>query len=247
MNNILFDTHSHIDLLKDFDETIVKIEDKKIYTIAVTNLPPLYTKLNSRLNSKYIKPALGFHPELIEQYQKYIPEMWDLLPKAKYIGEIGLDFKIASNSKKLQINFFEELIFRCNDLGKKILTIHSRGSADEVVSIIGDRFNGKYILHWYSGRIITMNKAILNGAYFSVNYAMFNSESGKKIIKNIPDNRLLIESDAPFIKLNKNKYFNTTDIEKIIIKLAEIRNISIDDMSIILSNNFKNILVNRDE
>ncbi len=241
MDDFLFDTHAHLDLLKSFDYTIEEIEKKKIYTIAVTNLPILYERLCSKINSKYIKPALGFHPELIEQYQKYIPEMWRLLPQARYIGEVGLDFKIGKDSKVLQTRFFEELIVRCNDLGGKILTVHSRGSANEVISIIGNTFNSKYILHWYSGSIKDLNIALCNGAYFSINYAMVNSSSGKKIIENIPNERLLLESDSPFVLINK-KAFSTLEVDKIIIKLAIIKNISFEKMLQILYNNFKNIL-----
>lgn len=79
MTNFLFDTHAHLDLSANFNEEVNSIEKLKIYTIAVTNLPPLYIKFKSRIESKYIKPALGFHPELIEKYQKYIPQMWSLL------------------------------------------------------------------------------------------------------------------------------------------------------------------------
>lgn len=241
MNDFLFDTHSHLDLLKNFDYTIEEIEKKKIYTIAVTNLPVLYEKLSSKINSKYIKSALGFHPELIEKYQKYIPEMWKLLPEARYVGEVGLDFKVAKNSKVLQTQFFEELIFRCNDLGGKILTVHSRGSANEVISIIGNNFNSKFILHWYSGSIKDLNIAVSNGAYFSVNYAMVISSSGRKIIENIPNERLLLESDSPFILIDK-KPFSTLEIDKVVNKLAKTKNISFEEMLHILYNNFKEIL-----
>lgn len=241
MNDFLFDTHSHLDLLKNFDYTIEEIEKKKIYTIAVTNLPILYEKLSSKINSKYIKSALGFHPELIEKYQKYIPEMWKLLPEARYVGEVGLDFKVANNSKVLQTQFFEELIFRCNDLGGKILTVHSRGSANEVISIIGNNFNSKFILHWYSGSIKDLNIAVSNGAYFSVNYAMTISSSGQKIIENIPNERLLLESDSPFILIDK-KPFSTLEIDKVVNKLAKTKNISFEEMLHILYNNFKEIL-----
>ncbi len=242
MSNFLFDTHSHIDLIKDFDFTVSEIEKRKIYTIAVTNLPPLYKKLNSKLSSKYIKPALGFHPELLEQYQKYIPEMWELLPDVKYIGEVGLDFKVSLDSKLIQINFFEELIKRCNELGGKILTIHSRGSAEDIVSIIGKNFNSKYILHWYSGNLKTLNDALNNGAYFSINYAMTNSISGQKIISNIPNEKLLLESDAPFIMLNKALPFSTLNIDKIVFRLAELKKVEYDEMLAILYQNFKKIL-----
>lgn len=241
MNNFLFDTHSHLDLLKSFDFTIEEIEKKKIYTIAVTNLPVLYEQLSNKVNSKYIKPALGFHPELLEQYQKYIPEMWRLLPEARYIGEVGLDFKVAKNSKVIQTHFFEELVLKCDNLGGKILTIHSRGSANDVISIIGNKFNSKYILHWYSGNIKDLNIAVSNRAYFSINYAMVISSSGQKIIENIPIERLLLESDSPFVLINK-KPFSTLEIDKVVIKLAAIKNLSFEEMLNILYSNFKELL-----
>lgn len=241
MSDFLFDTHSHLDLLKSFDYTVQEIEKKKIYTIAVTNLPVLYQKLTEKINSKYIKPALGFHPELIDEYKKYIPEMWKLLPDARYIGEVGLDFKVGKDSKDLQTQFFEELIQRCHALGGKILTIHSRGSANDVISIIGNHFNGKYILHWYSGNIKDLQIAVLNGAYFSINYAMVISSSGQKIIESIPNERLLLESDSPFVLINK-KPFSTLEIDKVVTKLAHIKNLSFEEMLHILYGNFKRLL-----
>jgi len=86
INHHFYDTHCHLDLFQDFDNTVNEIELNQIYTIAVTNLPILYSKLINRVNSKYIRPALGFHPELLFQYRQYIPDMWRLLPEAKYIG-----------------------------------------------------------------------------------------------------------------------------------------------------------------
>ncbi len=243
MTNFLFDTHAHLDLSTNFNEEVNSIEKLKIYTIAVTNLPPLYTKFKSRIESKYIKPALGFHPELIEKYQKYIPQMWNLLDEAKYIGEVGLDYKVAINSKAIQLSFFESLIHKCNDLGGKVLTIHSRNSVDDVLSIIGSRFNSKFILHWYSGNLKNIDVAVANGAYFSINNAMFNSNNGVKIINHVPTDRLLLESDYPFV-MNKNKTsFRVTDINETAHNLAILRNKDYDEMLKILNTNFRKILV----
>ncbi|MEQ7802142.1 TatD family hydrolase [Pedobacter sp. ASV1-7] len=238
MNNFLFDTHSHLDLVKDFDNVVSEIEQKKIYTIAVTNLPVLYKKMLHRINSKYIKPALGFHPELVGQYQKYISDMWAYLPEAKYIGEVGIDLKVSKTSGVIQTHFFEELIYRCNHLGGKILTIHSRGSADEVVKIIGDGFNGSFILHWYSGSTKTLERAVENGAYFSINYSMINSVSGQKLILRIPNDRLLIESDTPFVVV-QNKVFDTLLVDEIVKGLANLKGIAYADMLTILCANFR--------
>ncbi|MCK9412629.1 MAG: TatD family hydrolase [Prolixibacteraceae bacterium] len=237
----LYDTHFHLDLFKSRDEIIKEIDENQIYTIAVTNLPILFTKLKNSLSNKFIRPALGFHPELLSQYNHQIPLMWSQLNETKYIGEVGLDFKTGKDFKELQISFFTELIERCNILGNKILTVHSRQSASEVISIIGARFNGKIILHWFSGNKATLIKAIYNGYYFSINYSMVNSNSGKELIKLIPLERLLLETDAPFVKFN-NKPFTPTNIKVIVKELAIILNLDQLKMSSILWSNFKTLI-----
>jgi TatD DNase family protein len=239
----LYDTHFHLDLQKSRNDILNEIEANKIYTIAVTNLPPLYEKLNKEINSKYVKIALGFHPELISQYKKYIPDMWKLLSDAKYIGEVGIDLKTNKESKDLQISFFENLIEKCSNIGDKILSVHSRMAASEVVSIIGNKFNGKVILHWYSGTKQAQMQAINNGFFFSVNYAMLSSDSGKKIVANIPNDRLLIETDSPFIKI-ANQIFNPLNIRKIVEGIAKIKEENGENMQNILWNNFLNLTSN---
>lgn len=244
MSKNLHDTHFHLDLYNEnFFSVANKIEHEKIYTIAVTNLPPLYIHLVKKLkdNYKYIRPSLGFHPELIGTYYKLIPKMWELLPQARYIGEVGLDYKTGNNCKLEQIKFFQTLIEKCNKLGGKILTIHSRRSAEDIVSIIGSDFNSKYILHWYSGSIKTLRAAIKNGAYFSINYSMTNSVSGKKIIKEIPVERLLLESDGPFIKYKEEVFIPSHNIHTV-TNLSKLLNIPQDQMIGIVNKNFRSIL-----
>lgn len=241
----LHDTHFHLDLFnKELFSIAKKIEAEKIYTIAVTNLPPLYTQLKQKLGSnyKYIRPALGFHPELIEEYYKLIPKMWELLPEARYIGEVGLDYKVGYNFKSKQISFFETLIEKCNELGGKILTIHSRRSADDIMSIIGSDFNGKFILHWYSGNLNTLKKAIDNNAFFSINYPMTQSISGRKIISAIPTDKLLLESDGPFTKF-ENNHFTPNENKRIVIELSKILNIDNNTLSDLLHANFKSLIL----
>ncbi|MCT4643620.1 MAG: TatD family hydrolase [Carboxylicivirga sp.] len=241
MANHLHDTHFHLDLFKPVNEILNEIETNKVYTIAVTNLPVLFKKLNEQITSKYIRPALGFHPELLLQYKHHIPQMWELLPETRYIGEVGLDFKTGKDFKELQVSFFTELIDRCNQLEGKIVTIHSRQSADVVTSIIGGNFKGKIILHWYSGTKSTLKQAIGNGYFFSINYSMVNSKNGINIIKEIPIDRILLETDAPFIKFN-NEPFRPTDIPKIISRLADILEMNYEQINSILWSNFNALI-----
>ncbi|AHW60631.1 TatD DNase family protein [Draconibacterium orientale] len=241
MDSYLYDTHFHLDLFNSINDVVKEIEENKIYTIAVSNLPVLYSKLKQNISSKYIRPALGFHPELLFQYKHHIPQMWPLLHEAKYIGEVGLDFKTGKDFKELQVSFFTELIERCNQIGGKILTIHSRQSADEITSIIGASFNGKVIMHWYSGNKMTLKQAIKNGYFFSINYSMVKSNSGKELIKMIPLDKLLLETDAPFTKYDKQP-FTPKDIKYIVEELSILLGIDNVRMSSILWSNFKRLI-----
>lgn len=244
MNNHLHDTHFHLDLFNEnFFSVANRIEQEKIFTIAVTNLPPLYKNLVKKLqgNYKYIRPSLGFHPELIGEYHTLIPQMWDLLPDVKYVGEVGLDYKTGNTFKTKQKIFFETLIEKCHNLGGKILTIHSRKSAEDIVSIIGNEFNSKFILHWYSGSIKTLGLAIENGAYFSINYSMTKSVSGQKIITEIPLERILLESDGPFIKYRKELFIPSYNMHTV-DNLSKLLNISQEKTLNIVNRNFKSIL-----
>lgn len=193
----LYDTHFHLDLQKDRAAAICEIEENRIYTIAVTSLPDLYRKEITEIKSKYVRIALGFHPELIHQYKTQISLMWDMLPEVRYVGEVGLDL-VDKSSEKEQKAFFNELVERCRYDSNKIFTIHSRRAVDKVLEILGDNYRFKAILHWFSGNRTELEKAIERRCYFSVNGPMMKSKKFLDMLQLIPSNRLLIETDSPF-------------------------------------------------
>lgn len=203
----LYDTHFHLDLQKNRSAVIREIEQNKIYTIAVTNLPDLYRKELCEIKSKHIRQALGFHPELVHQYKNQIHLMWDLLPEARYIGEVGLDFVDLTHQQE-QVAFFCELIERCRYDEKKILTIHSRRAVSKVLEIIGHNFQFKPIIHWFTGNREELQEAIGRGCYFSVNGAMLGTKRFLDLLPIIPPDKILLETDSPFTFLNRT-YTNT--------------------------------------
>lgn len=228
----LYDTHFHLDLQKDRTAAIREIEENRIYTIAVTNLPDLYRKESGEIASKYIRFALGFHPELIHQYKGQIPLMWELLPEARYIGEVGLDF-VDVTHKNEQLVFFSELIERCRYDNNKIITIHSRLAVRQVLDIIGDNFRFKPILHWFTSSKKELLNAIEKGFYFSVNKSMMNTKKFQSMLALIPKERLLLETDSPFISF---PYSHHDTLNKICQLIKEEK----EDVN--MWNNFKSIL-----
>ncbi len=89
----LFDTHCHLDLYPDYAALINEIEQEQIYTIAVTNAPSVFRQCATLTRKcKYIRAALGLHPELVMQRFRELDMMIEMLSETRYIGEVGLDY-----------------------------------------------------------------------------------------------------------------------------------------------------------
>ena len=241
---MLFDTHLHLDLFEDPKEIIKSIESRKCYSIAVTNLPKVFMSTKELCeDSKYVRPALGYHPELAHKFNNQFEEFYELLSETRYVGEIGIDnMRKTVDDFNTQKRIFEKIIGACADQKDKILTIHSRRAEKDVISIVGNSFPGKAILHWYSGSISDLEKAVSYGFYFSINSAMTQSKNGINIIKNIPLNRLLLESDSPFIGVDKNSV-KPYDMKLIIANISNIKQLSSSEMKNTLNQNFRNLIL----
>lgn len=241
--SFFMDAHMHFDLYKDKHGILKYIEDNKSYTIAVTNLPELYKKYYSESwNYKYIRLALGFHPQLAWQYRNQITIFKEFYNSTRFIGEVGLDYSVKSEDNiKQQKEVFEQIISLCKYDKNKIMSVHSRQADDDCLSML-KLYEGKVILHWYTGSIENLKIALSRGYYFSINHQMIRSKNGKKIISYIPINRIVIESDAPFtIGLNSN--YNLTFINEIIEFLSMNKKMEREFLFEKIKGNFKKILL----
>ena len=234
----LYDTHFHLDFQKNVKAAIEAINANKIYTIAMTNLPVLYEKEKQQYDSPYIRTALGFHPELIGEYKKYIPLMWEKLSEARYIGEVGLDFTDKTYQAD-QVSFFSELVQRCRKDENKIISIHSRKAEREVLDVLDDAFSFKAILHWYSGDESLLNRAVKMGCYFSVNGNMLKSRKIERMLEIVPKNRILLETDSPFGDTIKS---HAESLKILIDGLSPKYVMLAEEIEGILWNNFQDLL-----
>lgn len=206
MSEFYMDLHMHFDLYKDRYNILKYIEENKSYTIAVTNLPDLYRKYYAENWSyKYIRLALGFHPELAAQYHNQISIFKDFFDTTHYIGEIGLDYTIKSvENQRIQRDVFKQIVDLCKEDKSKIISVHTRKAESDCLNILQE-FEGKVIFHWYTGNLDNLKTALSRGYYFSINQQMLKSKNGKNIINTIPLDRMVIESDAPFtVGLNRD-------------------------------------------
>lgn len=197
------DAHCHVDLYASPQQIVDHAEVEKICTIAVTNAPSVFRHTKNLVTSaRYVRPALGLHPELVKSHARELDLMFELLPETRFVGEIGLDFVTKdAEERRSQLRVFEAILKHCADAGDKVLTIHSRRASAEVVAAVGQSFPGRVILHWFSGPLRDLQRAINAGMYFSVNPAMVRSTNGQKLIAAMPRDRVLTETDGPFVEI----------------------------------------------
>jgi TatD DNase family protein len=198
------DTHCHLDLYKNVSEVIREAERAGVFVLGVTNTPSVFP-YTENLSKQYghVAPAIGLHPELILQRKHELPQLWEYLKRTRYVGEIGLDYVTRDqNVRMVQREIFSQIIDRCAQYPDKILTVHSRRSASDVIRIIGNSFPGKIIMHWFSGSEREADAAISDGYYFSFNSSMVKSKKGRTLALKIPRDRLLTETDGPFISIS---------------------------------------------
>lgn len=207
MNNpfpeaVAVDTHCHVDLYPDAVQLLAEVMSKRILVIAVTNAPSVFFHTRKLAEScPYLLPAVGLHPELVGTHGHEVSQIGPLLEQTQFVGEIGLDYVTPDKDLKVrQRGVFTTILDHCSALGGKVLTVHSRRAAADVVSAIGGGFNGKVILHWFTGTAREAERALEIGCYFSINTAMLAGKSSSQLLAFLPRERVLTETDGPFIK-----------------------------------------------
>lgn len=200
---MLIDTHFHMDLMENMQSLIKQFRVAKVGVIAVGTTPLAYKQELKFVEGKEnIRIGLGFHPQLVEQREAEIDLFLRQLESAKYIGEVGLDFnKDYIGSRIQQLLCFQRISKKCAIEGEKVLSIHSVKAVGPVIEVLkgaGTFQSCKCIFHWFTGTASERRIAIENGAYFSINPKMLKTKSGQDTIRNIPVNRILLETDAPF-------------------------------------------------
>ncbi len=206
----MMDLHCHVDLYPDHQEILNDIKQSNYYVLSVTTVPSAWegtVKLTEGL--KHCKTALGLHPQLAHQRKNELPLFDKLVSETRYIGEIGLD---GSRGYKehldVQLLVFKHILKKCEEFDDKILTIHSLNAVKQTLDCL-NQFpqSGTPILHWFLATKKQVLEAAELGCYFSVGPAMLQSTRGKKVISWLPQDRILLETDGPFAKVDGKVLF----------------------------------------
>lgn len=251
--SFLVDSHCHLDLLEEkglnIDEVISRANQnnvKILQTIGtrISNFENVY-----KFAEKYdnVFASLGVHPCNVAEEKVTANDLIKICkthPKIIGLGETGLDYFHPGFVKEDQIFSFKEHIKAARELDLPLI-IHSRNADDDMIKILEDEMKKdkfKALLHCFSSTKELAQKAIEIGVFISVSgiVTFKNATDLQNIIKEIPLEFLLVETDAPYLapmphrgKMNEPAFTKHTAEF-----LAELKGVSLDEVSKITTDNF---------
>jgi TatD DNase family protein len=223
----MIDTHCHLDLYPDPSSVAEQANAGSFTVICVTNTPSAFERAYPHVRSfSNIRLAIGLHPLAVADSQGEWQRFQELVQKTSYVGEVGLDFSPAgAPTKSLQLSAFRFVLTSIRTL-PRFVTIHSRGAESAVIELLEELANGPMVFHWYSGSVTNLDRALSLGHYFSINPAMLTSAKGRRVIERIPQNRIFLETDGPFVKVGGRSAI-PADVAHVAAGLAQIWGVSL--------------------
>lgn len=242
----LVDLHCHLDLYPDFEELVKECEREAIYTLAVTTTPKAWARNKALADrTKHVRVGLGLHPQLAATHASEIA-LWErLLHEATYVGEVGLDASPQyAKSLPEQKRVFERVLKACSKQGGKVLSIHAVRTASTVLDMIEEHLDlasNVPVLHWFSGSLSEARRASALGCMFSINARMMDSPKAAGLVKAIPREQMLTETDGPFTQ-TKEAPSRPRDVVTCVRMLALALGIEQDEVAATVYENFRRII-----
>ena len=193
--------------------------------------------------------TFGIHPHETNKDKVTKNQILNEISKEKIIGvgETGLDFYYNNSDKEAQIKSFHEHIEASIDLNMPLI-IHSRNAENETFDILNEYANRniKILMHCFTGSLNFAKKLMKLNAYFSASgiITFKNSLDLQKTFEQIPTDKLLVETDSPFLAPVPMRGKNEPSYVKYTLeKLSNIKSINSQELDKITTNNFNNLFL----
>ncbi len=238
----MIDTHTHINCIDDFsiDEILKNASDNGVEKLIVPSAYASDIDIVAELASKYenVYGLLGVHPSEVKDWtDDLIDKIKECAksPKIVGIGEIGLDYYWDKSFNDLQKEVFIKQINLANELNFPI-SVHDREAHKDSFDILTEfNKNSIVIMHCFSGSVEFMHECVKQGWYIAIGGVVTfkNAIKMKEVAKEVPLDKLLIETDAPYLtpvpyrgKTNQPAY-----VKYVAEEIANLRNTSFEEIN----------------
>ena len=251
----IFDTHAHYDdeaFDEDREEVLKQIQDAGVLGVLNCACSKKSLKTTNELTLKYdfIYGALGIHPsdayDFNEEVRNEIITKVNSNKKIVAIGEIGLDYYWDENpDRETQKNVFREQMKLAEELNLPVI-IHDRDAHKDTLDIMKEFSNVKGIVHCFSGSVEFAKECIKLGYLIGITGVVTfkNAKKIVEVVENIPLEKLLVETDCPYMAPvpNRGKRNKSVYIEHIIQQIALIKDLDGKSVNIQVNKNFYNLI-----
>jgi TatD DNase family protein len=247
-SSMLIDTHFHLDF-EQFDPDRAEVVERALET-GVTEMITIGTTLET--SARAVKLAeifpsvwatVGIHPNEATQWgqdAKTALREWARHPKVVAIGEIGLDYYWKRVPNEVQQRAFDEQLTLAAELGLPVI-VHDRDAHDDVLQTIrrwvttltGEARRG--VLHFFSGDLAMAQEALALGFYLGVDgpVTFKNAQELHTLVGALPLERLLIETDAPFLAPHPHRGQRNEPayVRRVAERVAELHDVPFDEVA----------------
>lgn len=250
---MFIDSHCHLnfpELAENIDEILANMKLNEVTQALCVSVEldkfPQVLQLAERHENLYA--SVGVHPDYILQAEPTQAELVRLAqhPKVIAIGETGLDYYRLTGDLEWQRERFRTHIRAAKQCSKPLI-IHTRSAAQDTLRIMVEENAGNIggVLHCFTENLEVAEAAIEQGFYISFSGILTfkNATLIKEVAQKIPLDRILIETDAPYLaptphrgKLNQPAY-----VKLVAQEIAKLRGISIEEVGLATSYNFRNL------
>ena len=242
----IIDSHVHLNSERfdeDRDEVLKRIEENLDFVVNIGyDLESSEISVDYANKYSFVYATIGFHPDEIEGYSDEAEKKLEELAKNKKvlaIGEIGLDYHWMTRPKEEQWEIFRRQLRLARKLNKPVV-IHTREAMEDTINILNEFPDITGILHCYPGSVETA-KRMIDRFYLGIGGVLTFKNARKLIdvVTDIPIEKLVIETDCPYMaptpyRGQRNEPIYTEEIAK---KIAELKNISYDEVVRITNEN----------
>ena len=239
---MLIDAHTHLDkYAAELDSALEDIDRHHVFTVAVAMDVPSYKRsLEIGDQCNLVLPTFGIHPRRAPEYVDHLSDLVPFIEQSPAIGEIGLDFHWVKESSQYpaQLKVLEYFLAAAREQNKMV-NLHTKGAEKQVLDLLERYDIQRAIVHWYSGPMDILRALVQFGAYFTVGVEVSYSDTIQAIAREIPEHRLLTETDNPGgLKWLKGVVGMPADIQTVIDVIARLRNSSAEWVARTVHTNF---------
>ena len=249
----MIDTHTHINCIDDFsiDEILKNASDNGVEKLIVPSAYASDIDIVAELASKYenVYGLLGVHPSEVKDWtDDLIDKIKECAksPKIVGIGEIGLDYYWDENPpREVQQEVFRKHMKLAEELNMPVI-IHDREAHEDTLKIMKEFPSVIGVVHCFSGSVEFAKECLRLGYYIGITGVVTfkNSKKVKEVVKEVPLDRLLVETDCPYMapEPNRGKRNKSSYIKYVLDKIVEIKEIDSLELNKIVNNNLYTLM-----